>query len=153
MNQILSSSSVALAIKSILFFAIGIASYEFINHHMSPSTALVSECELTSTPCHVDDATLALETDGVSPMISNTLSVNWDALPKGVDSLMLSLEGHEMMMGTYKLLLTRENNQLFTGDLLLPVCTSDTMTWFGTITPVNDTSHASPLTISVRMTQ
>ncbi|KXI24303.1 hypothetical protein AS132_02275 [Photobacterium sanguinicancri] len=86
-------------------------------------------------------------------MVSNTLSVEWNKLPTEVDSLMLSLEGHEMMMGTYKLLLKRSADNTFSGDLLLPVCTSDAMTWLGTITPINDTSHASPLPISVRMTQ
>lgn len=153
MNLALLSSPLSLTIKSLFFFAVGIASYELINRYINPTIALVSECELSRTPCRVDDATLSLEKDRVAPMVSNRLSVNWNALPKDVNSIMLSLEGHEMMMGTYKLLLTRDTNQAFTGDLLLPVCTSDAMTWFGTIAPIDSDLMIEPLPISVRMTQ
>ncbi|WP_281222520.1 hypothetical protein [Photobacterium sanguinicancri] len=146
------SSTFTSAAKIFICFTIGIASYELIKSQ-SDSRSIDPKCALSSIHCTIDDATLSLAKDKVNPMVSNTLSVEWNTLPTEVDSLMLSLEGHEMMMGTYKLLLKRSADNTFSGDLLLPVCTSDAMTWLGTITPINDTSHASPLPISVRMTQ
>ncbi|MGF1787611.1 hypothetical protein L4D00_17600 [Photobacterium swingsii] len=151
MNLALSSSSLTLAVKSFIFFALGIASYELINHYISPTAPFTSQCQLTSTPCQVNEASLSLEKDLVNPMVSNTLSVNWDAIPKDIDRLQLSLEGHEMMMGTYRLILTRNKNQQFSGDLLLPVCTEDAMTWFGTVAPIDADVPIDPLHISVRM--
>ncbi|WP_146145601.1 hypothetical protein [Photobacterium jeanii] len=139
-------------LKITIFFCIGLVAYEFfINPAVQKSVE--SDCQLSSTVCQIDDANLSLEYDIVNPMVSNTLSVDWSSIPQDVKQLELKLEGHEMMMGIYKLQLKRTTNDTFSGELLLPFCTSETMTWYGTITPLAAQTQISPLHISVRMTQ
>ena len=55
-----------------------------------------------------------------------------------------------MMMGLYQLELTRTTDGQFTGELMLPVCVSNEMTWQGSIKPLS-TGQFTPINVSMRM--
>ncbi|MGR2769712.1 hypothetical protein ACUYOF_19605 [Photobacterium ganghwense] len=111
-------------------------------------------CALSTTPCHTTSAQLELDTDIVRPMAPANLSVTWPKLDNDIKELIVELEGHEMMMGVYKAKLTRESDSpLFRGELMLPFCVSDAMTWKGRIIPTTINNDYQPQYISVRMKQ
>lgn len=95
---------------------------------------------------------IKLGADYLQPMMSTRITVEWPALPIETSELELTLEGSEMMMGVYRLKLTRNISTMdFSGDVMLPFCVSDSMTWQGAITPIDrDTIH-QPLHVSLRM--
>lgn len=108
-------------------------------------------CQLGVQPCKQHNASVALSNDVIRPMQSTEISVSWPELPVETDSLMLSLEGQEMMMGVYQLKLARTADGLFSGNLILPFCTSNEMTWQGNIKPLSNSGQITPLNISLRM--
>ncbi len=86
-------------------------------------------------------------------MKATEVNVSWPELPAETNNLMLTLEGHEMMMGVYQLKLSRTSDGQFSGDLLLPFCTSNEMTWLGNIRPLSGPEQITPINISLRMTK
>lgn len=110
-----------------------------------------NDCQLSTQPCKQHNASVALSNDVIRPMQSTEISVSWPELPTEADNLILSLEGHEMMMGVYQLKLARTADGLFSGNLMLPFCTSNEMTWQGNIKPLSDSGQITPLNISLRM--
>ncbi|MGF1687922.1 hypothetical protein L4C36_14715 [Photobacterium japonica] len=118
----------------------------------SSSSVSQTHCALSTTPCHQQGAAISLDRDVIRPMEKARVTVNWPALPNDVTALMLSLEGGEMMMGVYRLPLTRQTPKAaFSGELSLPFCTSKHMTWLGQIHPVGTTDNRQSLSISIRM--
>ncbi|NAW69886.1 hypothetical protein CAG54_13440 [Vibrio sp. V27_P1S3P104] len=101
-------------------------------------------CPVTSKPCQQQGVTMRLTQDTVQPLISTTLMVDWPT--SQTQQLTLTLQGLEMEMGTVKFLLTRSTGHSFSGQLMLPVCTMQNMTWIGTLTDGETTVY-----LSVRM--
>ena len=109
-------------------------------------------CQLGRTPCINDQINIRLSHDIVKPMIATEVDVVWPSLPVSVENLEFILEGHEMMMGQYRLKLSRTaQDNRYNGQIILPFCTSDAMTWKGTITPSNHEHEFEPVFISLRM--
>jgi len=107
-------------------------------------------CQLSASVCRQAGAHIWLGTDTIRPMQPTTITVNWPALASE-QPLELRLEGKEMAMGIYKLLLEKQPSGDYQAELLLPVCTQRSMTWIGTITAGHPESRP-PLYISLRMT-
>ena len=111
-----------------------------------------TQCVLSSMPCHQQGAAISLDRDVIRPMEKALITVGWPTVPSDVTELALSLEGGEMMMGVYRMQLTRSApNTAFSGELMLPFCTSKEMTWIGQIHPAGTPDNRQPLSISIRM--
>ncbi len=98
--------------------------------HQTPS--LDDYCVLSTQQCRDGNITLSLDREKVQPLVAAVIAVEWPDAQK--DFLELQLQGLEMDMGQAKFLLTPTQNQSFTGEILLPVCTTDAMTWIGQLT-------------------
>jgi len=75
---------------------------------------------------------MTLAQDKVHPLVANRLSVSWPNSDS--EQLELRLQGVEMDMGTVKYVLKKTESGKFESDIILPVCTSDSMTWVGQLT-------------------
>lgn len=96
-------------------------------------------CMLSTQECAQDSVTMVFEHDSAQPLVPATLTVTWDGTSS--DQLQLSLSGLEMEMGTARFQLKRTEGNTFQGDVILPVCTMDKMTWLGELTDGNNTVH------------
>tara|TARA_Y100001960_G_C14715403_1_gene849329 strand:- start:1293 stop:1760 length:468 start_codon:yes stop_codon:yes gene_type:complete len=92
-------------------------------------------CLLSTQPCSQDDIVITLDRDVSQPLVPTQIQVKWPSTK--ADALMLSLEGYEMEMGTTLFKLTKSQNNLYTGELILPVCTLEAMTWVGHLSDGN----------------
>ena len=91
----------------------------------------VSACQLSTTPCELGEARLNLESDFVKPLTPTKITL--EMKNQVYDHFILSLNGVEMNMGTYKLRLESSGNHVYQGHLMLPLCMHDEMTWQGKI--------------------
>ncbi|WP_250684550.1 hypothetical protein [Photobacterium galatheae] len=139
--------------KLILAFGLGFAAIEWLPGWISQPSDFDSKlaCQLSQQHCQQQNAIIQMSDDIVHPLKPTTITVQWPKLPAETQVLKLTLEGREMMMGQYQLQLTRQPDDSFSGELLLPFCTENAMTWQGSITP--DSGSYSPLYVSLRMTQ
>ncbi|MGL5109062.1 MAG: hypothetical protein ACRC7J_08295 [Vibrio ordalii] len=95
--------------------------------HSSPD--INQYCQLSSTPCRQGDVVMTLAHDKSQPLVANTLTVEWPQA--NASKLTLTLNGLEMEMGTAKYVLTQQEDGLYTAQIVLPVCTTEKMTWIG----------------------
>ena len=102
-----------------------------IKNHMRPSIALENACQLSSQPCTQNGVDIALEKDHLTPLVPSTITVNWPNT--NAQKLILSLEAVDMEMGNPIFQLTKTLNQTYEGEILLPICTQNTMIWVGTL--------------------
>lgn len=96
------------------------------------SIDLSQYCVLSTTPCLQQNISMTLAQDKVHPLVANRLSVSWP--DSDSEQLELRLQGVEMDMGTVKYVLKKAESGKFESDIILPVCTSDSMTWVGQLT-------------------
>ncbi|PSU35968.1 hypothetical protein [Photobacterium lutimaris] len=84
-------------------------------------------------------------------MEATKIHVEWPSLPREADTIELTLEGKDMLMGVYRLNLKRQaGSDHFSEELLLPFCVSDEMIWQGKITATPFSSQ-QPIYVSIRM--
>ncbi|WP_394244989.1 hypothetical protein [Vibrio astriarenae] len=121
---------IALTMMAGFFTMPAIKAYQQSKLSISPPT-----CFATTSPCSIDDTTVTLSVDSVTPLTPATLTVNW---PTQAETLSVRLQGHEMEMGEIRLVLQSRGDNTFTGEVILPVCTLEKMTWYG---EVSDGSH------------
>lgn len=88
-------------------------------------------CILSTSGCQVGESNISVDKDTSQPLVATEINVIW--ADSEAEELILSLQGYEMDMGTvlFKLAKTEANN--FQGQVILPVCTTDAMTWYGTV--------------------
>ncbi|GAB6262890.1 hypothetical protein L4174_019620 [Photobacterium sp. CCB-ST2H9] len=153
MSHTLQFKTWSVPFKLILAFGLGFAAIEWLPGLVTQSSEFDSAlaCQLSQQHCQQQDAVIQMSDDIVRPLQPTTITVQWPQLPAETKALRLTLEGREMMMGQYQLQLTRQPDNSFSGELLLPFCTENAMTWQGSITP--DSGSFSPLYVSLRMTQ
>lgn len=113
-----------------------------------PAPALIPTCTLGTAPCYFDHAEASLASNTVTPLIPTELSVQLEGHTP--EHLYVELEGVEMNMGVYKLKLTPSQNNVYRGDLMLPICMESEMTWRGIIRSPDDSVL---LPVDVRMAQ
>ncbi|KYN23768.1 hypothetical protein AUQ44_17880 [Vibrio cidicii] len=93
------------------------------------SVDLADYCLLSTEPCQQQQASMTLSVDTLQPLAAATLTVDWPQ--SSATQLVLSLTGVEMEMGNPKYILQQVSPGHYVGELVLPVCTSDSMTWAG----------------------
>ncbi|PSW00139.1 hypothetical protein [Photobacterium lipolyticum] len=157
-------------------FTIGFGSFQLIDHFWADFSTLAESttpdttepnsttattsplqtddvCQLSTKACTQQGASIQLSDDIVHPLKATEITVFWPELPQEITTLVLSLEGLEMMMGVYRLKLTKNTSGEFRGELMLPFCTSKEMTWQGTIEPFLSPEQIKPINVSLRMTK
>ncbi|RXJ74495.1 hypothetical protein CS022_02630 [Veronia nyctiphanis] len=113
----------------------------------SDQKKLEEYCVLGEVPCRFGNITIALDAEFLTPSTSSLITVtSQSALIKPT----LMLRGDEMQMGVYKTELTEKESGVFTAEIILPMCTEDSMTWLGSI---SDKSQGMSFPISIRMQQ
>ncbi|WP_194436920.1 hypothetical protein [Vibrio fluminensis] len=117
----------ALVAVSIGFFANDLIGF----FQTSPKVSLDSYCQLSTEACAQDGVIISMNQDTAQPLQPFTLSVKWSSHQN--ENLMLTLQGHEMDMGTARFAIARTPSGEYQSDVLLPACTMDDMTWIGTL--------------------
>lgn len=114
-------------------FVLGYGLAEIPNHLNNREAKVDTEslCLLSTSECQFGEVSATLSQDVVKAMQPTQMNVLWPNSES--NTLLISLKGVEMEMGEPRFELTRGEGDHFTGELLLPVCTSDAMTWVGTI--------------------
>ncbi|HGY9593942.1 TPA: hypothetical protein ACOJPH_001594 [Vibrio campbellii] len=112
----------------------------FKNFSSAPEPKSLDEyCFLSTEPCIQHDVAMTLSVDTAQPLIPAQLEVEWQ--DSEADQLVLSLVGREMEMGEPKFMLKKVAPGKFVGDVTLPVCTQDSMTWVGELSDGKDTIY------------
>ncbi len=101
-------------------------------------------CYLSSESCTQGDMSAQLEQNVLHPLKPTVLSVTWPN--SEAEQLRMELNGMEMEMGTLRFQLTKNDDGLYQAVLLLPVCTTDNMTWLGKIEDENQ-----QMNVAIRM--
>ncbi|WP_319534872.1 hypothetical protein [uncultured Vibrio sp.] len=96
-------------------------------------------CFLSTTACVQQDVSMTLNVDNTQPLIPAQITVEW--FDSEAEQLVLSLSGLEMEMGEPKFLLNKVSPGKYIGELILPVCTQESMTWVGELTDGQNTIY------------
>ncbi|MDN3702494.1 hypothetical protein ACFFUO_04040 [Vibrio artabrorum] len=100
--------------------------------HASVDVNLDDYCMLSTASCEQNAVAMTLEHETAQPLVPTKVNVIWDDAAS--DTLMLSLTGLEMDMGSARFQLKNIGNNIYEGDVILPACTMNTMTWLGELT-------------------
>lgn len=90
---------------------------------------LAQYCPLSTLGCNQEAISVKLNHDLAQPLVPVQISAHWPNSQS--HSLRLTLNGHEMDMGTALFELKANDEGIYQADVLLPVCTSGKMTWIG----------------------
>ncbi len=96
-------------------------------------------CFLSTATCIQKNVSMTLNADSAQPLVPVQLSVGWPDTE--AEQLVLSLAGREMEMGEPKFLLKKVSPGQYSGEVILPVCTQESMTWIGELTDGQDTIY------------
>ncbi|RYU70514.1 hypothetical protein ERW51_03105 [Aliivibrio finisterrensis] len=118
----------------------------FVKNQLKPSIAIEDTCQLSTQPCVQNGVDIQLQKDTLTPLEPSSITVKWPNTNS--EKLLLSLQGVDMEMGNPIFQLTKTNNSTFEGEILLPICTQNTMVWTGTLTDGN-----TEVTISLKAQQ
>ncbi len=121
------------------FFFTEISTY--VKSYVSPKIQLENTCQLSTQICQQGDVSITLEKDTLTPLQPSSILVNWPN--QNAKNLIITLQGYDMAMGnpTFKLLPNADKS--YSGDILLPICTQNTMIWVGTISDGNTSINVS----------
>ncbi|WP_146060871.1 hypothetical protein [Vibrio hangzhouensis] len=92
---------------------------------------LTSYCMLSNEVCEQQGVKLRVDAQRITPLTPIQVEVFWPNAT--ADTLNLALQGHEMDMGVVKYQLTMIKPDVYQGEIILPVCSEERMTWFGTV--------------------
>jgi len=106
---------------------------------MGKSMSIDEYCFLSTTSCVQENVTMTLNSETAQPLVPTTLNVEWHT--SDAKQLILSLSGREMEMGEPKFLLKQIAPGQYQGDIILPVCTEDAMTWVGELSDGENTVY------------
>ncbi|WP_325894580.1 hypothetical protein [Grimontia sp. NTOU-MAR1] len=135
-----------MALGIIVAFGYFFADQTVFDEPATVTPTLAPTCTLSSTPCLFNNAKVSMASNTAAPLIPTKVSVEvTGATP---NYLMIELQGVEMNMGTYKIKLSSVGDNLYQGELMLPICMEDEMTWRGAIKSSDDSIS---LPIDVRM--
>lgn len=93
---------------------------------------LADYCMLSTDTCKQESISMSLDKNTAQPLIPSTIRVTWPNAKQ--DTLLLSLKGLEMEMGTALYQLQSVGGDEYEGEIILPVCTLEKMTWVGELT-------------------
>jgi hypothetical protein len=126
LNNLVKLSFVAIALLAGFFLP------DLFNNANQKQVNIDDYCLLSHTPCIQENVTMQLSEDFAHPLKVIKINANWsDAKPQ---QLLLTLDGLEMSMGKSKYILYKQANGSYQGDIILPICTQESMTWIGSLT-------------------
>ena len=96
-------------------------------------------CMLSTDSCEQESVSMSLDKNTAQPLIPSKIRVTWPNAKQ--DTLLLSLKGLEMEMGTALYQLKSIGGDEYEGEIILPVCTLEKMTWVGELTDGTTTIH------------
>ncbi|UFN72011.1 hypothetical protein LN249_16350 [Vibrio alginolyticus] len=105
----------------------------------TPIKSIDEYCVFSTASCVQENVTMTLNADTAQPLVPTTLNVEWRT--SDAEQLVLSLSGREMEMGEPKFLLKQVAPGRYQGDIILPVCTQDAMTWVGELSDGESTVY------------
>lgn len=104
-----------------------------------------SDCDLNLRDCKAglpSGESISVHIDPRPAMALQPLSLELRFSRQDPQWLEVDLAGVEMFMGHHRIRLDRTETGVYRGDLLLPVCASEAMTWSATVLPEGDTERA-----------
>lgn len=134
-------------VMSLGAFCLGCALYAFWDflHQLESPSHREQYCELSTQVCIQNQVAMSLSSDTVQPLIKTTIQVYW--INTTARSLKLTLQGVEENLGTVTVSLKPKSSmpteRVFTGELMLPVCSGQGITWKGMLT--DGTKRVYPL--------
>ncbi|EGR4342300.1 hypothetical protein DDN83_07725 [Vibrio cholerae] len=126
-------------IAILLALGAGFFASDLVAWFQSPQPNLNDYCQLSQQSCDQAGVTMTLAQDKAHPLVANRLTVHWPNTD--AQNLILTLEGLEMNMGSAKFSLSSNGDGLYSADIILPVCTSDAMTWIGELSDGKQTVY------------
>lgn len=96
-------------------------------------------CFLSTSTCIQQNVSMTLNVDSAQPLVPAQFTVEWQ--DTDAEQLVLSLAGREMEMGEPKFLLKKVSPGQYMGEVILPVCTQESMTWVGELTDGKNTIY------------
>ncbi|MFA0143653.1 hypothetical protein [Vibrio kanaloae] len=117
-----------------------------VMEHSTTEVNLDDYCMLSTTSCEQESISMSLDRETAQPLLPAKIKVVWEGAAS--ETLMLSLTGLEMEMGSARFQLKSIGNNTYEGDVILPVCTLDKMTWIGELTDGVETVNPA-----IRMTR
>ncbi|MHC6529695.1 hypothetical protein [Vibrio proteolyticus] len=135
MHTVIKLAGIALAL-AVGFFASDIARWFDTG---DSRLSLDQYCVLSSQPCSQSNVTMTLNQNTAQPLVPVQISVQWPQAQS--ETLRLDLEGLEMEMGQARFVLKAVGNQRYEGEVLLPVCTQNEMTWLGELSDGHQTVY------------
>ncbi|MGF1837301.1 hypothetical protein [Vibrio atlanticus] len=137
MHSALKVAALGIALVAGFYGSQAIQQFESAMERASAEINLDDYCMLSTTSCEQNTVTMTLDRETAQPLAPTKIKVVWEGAAS--DTLMLSLTGLEMEMGSARFQLKNIGNNTYEGDVILPVCTLDKMTWIGELTDGVDT--------------
>ncbi|MDN3697214.1 hypothetical protein QWY97_07580 [Vibrio cortegadensis] len=98
-----------------------------------PKTKMIDDyCMVTTQTCSQNQVGMTLSRDAAQPLLPTVFRVEWPNTD--ASQLVLNLQGVEMNMGTARFSLAKIADGIYQGEIILPICTIDEMTWVGELT-------------------
>ncbi|MFA0345611.1 MULTISPECIES: hypothetical protein [unclassified Vibrio] len=137
MHPALKVAALGIALVAGFYGPQAVEQFKSVVESHSPDVNLDDYCMLSTTWCEQDSVAMTLEHETAQPLVPTKIKVVWEGAAS--ETLMLSLTGLEMEMGSARFQLKSIGNNTYEGDVILPVCTLDKMTWIGELTDGVDT--------------
>ncbi|CAK1849498.1 hypothetical protein [Vibrio crassostreae] len=132
MHPALKVAALGIALVAGFYGPQAVEQFKTVVESHSPDVNLDDYCMLSTTSCEQDTVAMTLEHETAQPLVPTKIKVVWEGAAS--ETLMLSLTGLEMEMGSARFQLKSIGNNTYEGDVILPVCTMDKMTWLGELT-------------------
>ncbi|MDN2665997.1 hypothetical protein OW495_04665 [Vibrio sp. 14N.309.X.WAT.E.F5] len=137
MHSALKVAALGIALVAGFYGPQAIQQFKSAMEQASADVNLDDYCMLSTTSCEQNAVAMTLDSETAQPLVPSKIKVVWEGAAS--DTLMLSLIGLEMEMGSARFQLKSIGNNTYEGDVILPVCTLDKMTWIGELTDGVDT--------------
>ncbi|MEZ8885565.1 hypothetical protein AB4564_20360 [Vibrio sp. 10N.222.51.E8] len=132
MHSALKVAAVGIALVAGFYGPQAIQQFKSAMEHSTADVSLDDYCMLSTTSCEQESISMSLDRETAQPLLPTKIKVVWEGAAS--ETLMLSLTGLEMEMGSARFQLKNTGNNIYEGDVILPVCTMDHMTWLGELT-------------------
>ena len=132
MHPVLKVAALGIALVAGFYGPQAIEQFKSVMESHSPDVDLKDYCMLSTISCEQNTVAMTLEHETAQPLVPTKIKVVWE--DSASDTLLLSLTGLEMEMGSARFQLKHIGNNTYEGDVILPVCTMDKMTWLGELT-------------------
>ena len=96
-------------------------------------------CMLSTKPCVQQNVVMTSNVDFATPFKPLKIEIEWPNITRS--QLVLTLRGYDMEMGKPQFTLHQTPQNTFIGEIVLPICTQDSMIWIGELSDGSTTLH------------